>query len=170
MIALTLGDVIDELVSADALAGTIAQRAVAHFISAAITRGVAELPDLREFLARQRAAPHGLDGGLVLGLRSEEVEHARAHAGTRAEDAFEFVGRGLVDGQPAVLEVGDLDEGVRPFDDVGQDVAFRERLVTRRSSVSLSSRSARSARTLLVVSKQAQNMPATLPCPSRRGE
>ena len=42
--------------------------------------------------------------------------------------------------------------------------------VTRRSSVSLSSRSARSARTLPVVSEQAQNMPATLPLSSRTGE
>ena len=47
---------------------------------------------------------------------------------TRAEDPFEFVGGGAVDGQPPVIEVGHLNEGVGAFDDVGEEFALGERL------------------------------------------
>jgi len=41
----------------------------------------------------------------------------------------ELVGGRLVDGEPPVVEIGDLDERIRAFHDVRQDLAFRQRLV-----------------------------------------
>jgi hypothetical protein len=109
------------------MAVTIAQAVVTQLVETTITRRIAELLDRREFFAGQRAAPHGFDGGLMLGLVSEQVEHAEADPGTMPEDAFELVRGGAVDGKPPVLEVGHLNEGVRAFDDVGQDIALGER-------------------------------------------
>ena len=107
----------------------------------------------------------------MLRLRSQQVEHAGAHSRALAEDALELVGGGVVDGQPPVLEIGHLHEGVRAFDDVGQDLAFGERLVDAplERLVELAQARARQA-PCRVVSETAQNIPATLPLSSRTGE
>ena len=97
--------------------------------------------------------------------------------GRDAEDALELVRRRVVDGQPPVLEIDHLDERVRAFDDVGQELALGERLghaalerLVQLAQPPSLSRIARSASTFCVVSEHAQNMPATLPLSSRTGE
>jgi hypothetical protein len=123
-----VGHVVHKLVGADTVAFGVAEGVVAHLVRAAIARRVTELGDLDEFLAGQRPAPDRLDRGLVLRLRGERIEHAVADLGTRAEDALELVRGGAVDREPAVLQIGDLDERHRAFDDVGPELALRERL------------------------------------------
>ncbi len=129
LVAHAFGDVVHELVRADAHAVAIAQSVVAHLVEPAIPRRITEFPDLHELLAAQRAAPYGLDRRLMLGLRSQQLHHAVADLGADAEDAFELVRRRPVDGKPPVLEISHLDEGVGAFHDVGQELALRERLV-----------------------------------------
>ena len=48
-----------------------------------------------------------------------------------AEDALELVGRGAVDGEPAVVEIRDLHERVGALDDVGEQLPLGERLRRR---------------------------------------
>ena len=57
LIAQALGDVIDELVGADAPAIAIPQRVETHLVGAPIARGIAELGDRGELLASEGAAP-----------------------------------------------------------------------------------------------------------------
>jgi hypothetical protein len=80
----------------------------------------------------------------------------------QTEDAVEFVGGGLVDRQPPEIQVGTLQD-IRTFRHIGKNLALGETSATRRSSVSLRSRSARCAKTWLVVSWTAQNIPAPRP-------
>ena len=91
--------------------------------------------------------------------------------GADAEDALELVGRRPVDGKPPVVEVGHLDEGIRAFHDVGEQLALGERLVdpALERLVQLAQARARPA-PCRVVSETAQNIPATLPLSSRTGE
>ena len=120
--------VINELISTDAIPVIVQQDIESHFVGAAIQLWITILPDLRKLLASQRAAPHRSNRCLLLRLRSEQFKHARTDNGTLAEDAFELVCRRFIDGEPSVFKVGDLNEGVRPFHDIRQKVAFRERL------------------------------------------
>ena len=64
----------------------------------------------------------------MVGLRRQQVEHAVAGFRTNAEDALELIGGRVVDGQPPIVEVGDLNEGVRAFDDIGENLPLGERL------------------------------------------
>jgi hypothetical protein len=121
-----------------------------------ISRRIAELLDRREFFTRERAAPRGLEGCLVLGPIGEQIEHAVANLRTLAEDALEFVRGGAVDGEPAVPGIGHLHEGIGSFDDIGQKVAFGDGFGDATSRPSLC-RNARSARTFTVVSDTAQS-------------
>ena len=114
-----LGHVVDDLVGADALAAFVAQGIELDLVAAPGQGRIAELLDDRELLAGKRAAPHGPDRRLVLGAVGEEVEHAVPDPRADAEDPFELVRGGLVDGEPAVITVGDLDEGVGGLDDAG---------------------------------------------------
>ena len=60
--------------------------------------------------------------------------------------------RGLVDREPAEVEIGNLHEGVRALDDVGEYLALGQSLADATSSVSFSSRSSSSARLRAVMS------------------
>ena len=97
----------------------------------------------------------------MLRLRREQIEQAVTDPWTDAVDAREFVRRRAVDGQQPVLEVGHQDECVGAFDDTARRLRSATASMTRRSSVSSSSRSARSARTFCVVSETAQNIRPT---------
>ena len=108
----------------------------------------------------------------------EQVEHAdRRPCGRTPKIRSNSSAAALLIASQPVLEIDDLHEGVRAFDDVGQDLALGERfgdaalerLVQLAQAPSLS-RSARSASTRCVVSETAQNIPATLPLSSRTGE
>ena len=60
----------------------------------------------------------------MLGLPRQQFQHVIANPGPDTEDPLEFGNRGTVDGQPPVLEVGNLDEGIGPLDDVGEQFAL----------------------------------------------
>jgi hypothetical protein len=85
-----LGDVVDELIGADALAIAVAQRAVAHLVDPPVPRRVAELADFHELFASQRARPQHLHRCLLLRLRRQHLQHAFADLRAHAEDAFEL--------------------------------------------------------------------------------
>src|SRR5262249_50035183 len=129
LIAQAFGDVVDELISADAPAVAIAEDVEPHFVPAPIAGPIAELADIRELLARQRAAPDSLNRGVMLRQMRRQIEHAVADARTDTEDPLELIGCGAIDRQPTVIEVCNLHERVGSFDDVCQELAFGERFV-----------------------------------------
>jgi hypothetical protein len=122
------GHVVDELIGPDLLPALVAQDAEAHFIIAAVGLARAEPGDLGELFPRHGAGPQGAHGGKVFGLVRQRLKHVRAHHGLDAKDAFELRGGGSVDGDPAIVHVGDLNEGAGPIDDISQQLALRQGL------------------------------------------
>jgi hypothetical protein len=72
--------------------------------------------------------PYGFDSGLLGRLTGEEIEHVVAHPWSNAENPFELVRGGAIDGQPLVLQIGHLHERVRALDDVGEQLPFGKSL------------------------------------------
>ena len=64
----------------------------------------------------------------MLRLIGEQIEHAVASPRPHTEDSLEFISCGPVDCEPAILEVGDLDERTSALHDVGEDLALGERV------------------------------------------
>ncbi len=162
LIAQALGDVVDELVGADAVAVAIPQRVETHLVGAPVARRIAELFDRRELLAGQRPAPHRLHGALMVGLRRQQVEHVVADPRTNAEDALELVGRRVVDGQPSIVEVRRPGRRRRCLRRCPPGSCARRAPRSPGARASRSARAAPAPRALSASSPStAQNMPAT---------
>src|SRR5262249_25537039 len=123
-----VGDIDDELVRTDLFAARVAQRVEFHLVKAPVATGIAELGDIGELVAVQSASPNSLDRGSMLRQIGEHVEHRLADMRSSPENALELVCRRFVDRQPTELRVGNLDKGVRALDEIGEHLAFGQRI------------------------------------------
>src|SRR5215813_13541303 len=57
-------------------------------------------------------------------LMLEQFEYVVAHSGSHTDEPFELSGGGAVDCDPTIVAIDDLDERIRPLDDVGQHLAL----------------------------------------------
>src|SRR6202012_5959682 len=97
-------------------------------IGPARARGIAEFTHFGELFASQRTTPDCPQRGLVLRLVCQRIEHAAAHARPHTKYALELIACCPIDSQPAIVPVADLDEGIRAFKQIGENLSFRERL------------------------------------------
>ncbi len=118
------GHVVDELKGPDALAHRVPEHAEAHLVRSADPIRVAELSHCRIGSTLDGGLPCGLYRGLMLGLVGEHLQHALPDLRSHAEDALELFRGGAIDRQPAIIEIGDLNEGVGVLDDVRQHLTF----------------------------------------------
>ena len=149
----------------------IAERVETHFVGTPIQAG---LPNSSIAVNSSPASARlhtASTSRLMVGLSGQQLEHVIADVGPNTEDPLELVGRGAVDREPPVAEVGDLDERVGSLDNVGQEFPLGEGGVDSplQRVVQLAAVHARQE-PCRVVSQTAQNIPATWPCSSRTGE
>ena len=128
LLAQPVADVIGELIGTDLPALLVAQDARAKLVLAGRSRRIAELDDLGELLAGEHARPAVADRDEALGLVDEQIEQTVADLRRDAEQPLELACRRAVDRQPAIAGVEHMHERIGALDDVGEQLALRQRL------------------------------------------
>ena len=123
-----LGDVGHELIGADDGAVAAAQGVEPDLVGAVLAGRVAECGDLQELLAVERTLPPRPHRGLLLRQMRQGVEQALAEPRLDAIDAAQRFGGGALESQPSALRIEHLHDRVGGLDDVGQRLAFGQRL------------------------------------------
>ena len=120
--------VVGELVGPDLSSIGVAQRIEMPFVVPTVARRVSQLGNFDEVLAGEGPRPGRTNCIQRVRLMGEQLKDVVAHTGPYTEQPFELIRGSAVDCDPLIAAIDDLNEGIRPLDDVSQQPALGEGL------------------------------------------